>query len=412
MRTRINALSKTCPECGTQNRLYFFTTGLSPSWRIACSNCIGLLVDPRAADPRATDPRITDPHTTRVGFLAAPKGDQIAEVTPLPRKTDAGLRMHLPGSPVRRSRQNHATGRPDAPGRPRLGYNLVGLLTACSLALAALLGSNMVWNGLDEGSLPDQRGDTLMAAAATPEQNALPSERIEAPYIVARNTGDMVPALGLSLRAKLDFSPHVPRPPRDIRTADAGSDPNPGERDARESMAQLQDSVFRDPVAAAASEAALDLSPAERRSIQQRLLLAKYDTNGVDGIFGRATRSAIAAWQSKAGLEPSGFATGPTFSRLIAETDAAYRAWHLAEVERRNADLHLVMAVPTPRPEAGNASAGCPRLATGEIAYGESFICDVKGLKENLRSIKGTFAQALDQSDRPSRQLGRGPGDA
>lgn len=54
-------------------------------------------------------------------------------------------------------------------------------------------------------------------------------------------------------------------------------------------------------------EAALGLSRDERRAIQRDLTILGYDPRGIDGIFGRGTRSAVGAWQGANRFEQTGF---------------------------------------------------------------------------------------------------------
>lgn len=83
-------------------------------------------------------------------------------------------------------------------------------------------------------------------------------------------------------------------------------------------------------------EQALDLDLDQRRDIQRDLTLVGHNTNGIDGIFGRGTRTAIAAWQKAQGLDSTGFLTADQISRLDAQADR--RAAELeAEAERRRA---------------------------------------------------------------------------
>lgn len=58
---------------------------------------------------------------------------------------------------------------------------------------------------------------------------------------------------------------------------------------------------------AAATENALRLSREDRRRIQSDLTELGYDTNGVDGLFGRGTRGAIRAWQGSEELPSTGY---------------------------------------------------------------------------------------------------------
>lgn len=60
---------------------------------------------------------------------------------------------------------------------------------------------------------------------------------------------------------------------------------------------------------AAQDEADLGLSRAQRQAIQAGLTRQGFDTRGVDGVFGRGTRGAIAAWQRANDVQPTGYLT-------------------------------------------------------------------------------------------------------
>ena len=84
------------------------------------------------------------------------------------------------------------------------------------------------------------------------------------------------------------------------------------------------------------TEQSLDLDRDQRREIQRDLSLLDYNTRGIDGIFGRGTRTAITAWQKAQGFEPTGFLTAEQITRLDAQAER--RAAELeAEAERRRA---------------------------------------------------------------------------
>lgn len=87
----------------------------------------------------------------------------------------------------------------------------------------------------------------------------------------------------------------------------------------------------------AAAEAALGLDRPKRMQIQDNLTTLGYSTRGVDGVFGRGTRSAIADWQSANGLTANGFLTGEQVIALIdqVEAQAAARAAEAAAAEDR-----------------------------------------------------------------------------
>lgn len=163
--------------------------------------------------------------------------------------------------------------------------------------------------------------------------------------------------------------------------------------DPRAGMMDVQIAALTDPAVAADAETELALSAAERREIQVRLRLAGHDPKGIDGIFGPATRTALAGWQDETGLAATGYVTGPTLDRLAQATDSAYRAY-AAEVARRAKARKLVaaMAVPPARPVE---EKGCARNASGEIAYGQTFQCDVQGLGESIGSVTSDLARLL-----------------
>ncbi|MBT8425998.1 MAG: peptidoglycan-binding protein [Silicimonas sp.] len=84
------------------------------------------------------------------------------------------------------------------------------------------------------------------------------------------------------------------------------------------------------------TEQSLDLNRDQRREIQRDLSLLDYNTRGIDGIFGRGTRTAIAAWQQSEGFDGSGYLTSDQITRLDAQAER--RAAELeAEAERRRA---------------------------------------------------------------------------
>ncbi len=76
-------------------------------------------------------------------------------------------------------------------------------------------------------------------------------------------------------------------------------------------------------------EQALDLSRDARRDIQRDLTPLNYNTRGIDGIFGRGTRAAIASWQSSQGYDPTGYVTSDQVTRLDAQAER--RALELEE---------------------------------------------------------------------------------
>ncbi len=69
-------------------------------------------------------------------------------------------------------------------------------------------------------------------------------------------------------------------------------------------------------------ERLLGLTSSERREIQRRLTALGYRTGGVDGVFGPATRRALASWQSDEGLRATGYITADQLRELRRQTAA------------------------------------------------------------------------------------------
>ena len=86
-------------------------------------------------------------------------------------------------------------------------------------------------------------------------------------------------------------------------------------------------------------EEALNLDRDQRRSIQRQLTLLGFDTRGIDGILGRGSRAAIAAWQKAQGsTTATGYLSAVELQRLSAAADR--RAAELeAEAAARQAQL-------------------------------------------------------------------------
>ncbi|WP_415234360.1 peptidoglycan-binding protein [Pseudorhodobacter sp.] len=86
------------------------------------------------------------------------------------------------------------------------------------------------------------------------------------------------------------------------------------------------------------AEDALKLDREQRRAVQRQLTLLGFDTRGIDGIFGRGSRSAIIAWQKAQNAPASGYLSAVELQRLSAAADR--RAAELeAEAAARQAQL-------------------------------------------------------------------------
>ena len=142
------------------------------------------------------------------------------------------------------------------------------------------------------------------------------------------------------------------------------------------------------------AEQALDLSRDARREIQRDLTLLDFNTRGIDGIFGRGTRSAIQAWQTAQGIDATGYLNAEQITRLDAQAER--RAQELeAEAERRRdellrADLAFWDETGAVGDEAG-LRAYLARYPDGEYA---------EIARERLQAIEDQMRTDTDAADR------------
>ncbi|HSF93270.1 MAG TPA: peptidoglycan-binding domain-containing protein, partial [Paracoccaceae bacterium] len=98
-------------------------------------------------------------------------------------------------------------------------------------------------------------------------------------------------------------------------------------------------------------ETALRLTRTQRSEIQADLTLLGHDTRGVDGIFGRGSRTAIAEWQQSAGFEATGYLTADQVTILDRQAERRRdtinaedrRFWQLTGQSGQVDDLRLYL---------------------------------------------------------------------
>ncbi|MFP7674178.1 peptidoglycan-binding protein [Marivita sp. S0852] len=168
--------------------------------------------------------------------------------------------------------------------------------------------------------------------------------------------------------------------------------------EARQRLTAIQEEPFYREKRA---EAALDLSRDARRDIQRDLSLLGYNTRGIDGIFGRGTRSAIANWQKATGETGSGYLTATQIVRLDRQADD--RAAQLEEEARtRQAALER-------EDRAFWADTGSRGSEAGYRAYLErfpdGFFADVA--QERLDAIEAQRNAQAEERDRARWQVAR-----
>lgn len=129
----------------------------------------------------------------------------------------------------------------------------------------------------------------------------------------------------------------------------------------------------------------VELTRAERQSVQRRLGMAGHEAGGTDGVFGPMTREAISGYQEAAGLSVTGRIDQATLDALRAETDAEYVAW----AESRRAGTAGRSARSAARTEEIPVAPGdCARDADGNIVGG-GVGCSLRNLGDNLRDAFG-----------------------
>jgi len=152
---------------------------------------------------------------------------------------------------------------------------------------------------------------------------------------------------------------------------------------------------------AKADEDQLRLSRDERRAIQQSLSLLGYDTHGIDGIFGRGTRTAISRWQQDFGANPTGFLRDSQISRIgrQAETKTA----QLAEEARKK--QRALEAADRSYWQASGAARGDERgLRRYLFRYPDGLFADVADARltaieqARLNSVSALERQAWDDA--------------
>lgn len=133
----------------------------------------------------------------------------------------------------------------------------------------------------------------------------------------------------------------------------------------------------------------VEMSRRQIRAAQIRLRLAGFDPQGVDGILGPNTTTAIAEFQTETGIAATGVIDAATREALDARTETAWRKWvqrqrALAAAEAARPEPVLFASAPKPR----NAPE-CVRDDYGTIIENQSFRCDVAVLKESLSNLFG-----------------------
>lgn len=103
--------------------------------------------------------------------------------------------------------------------------------------------------------------------------------------------------------------------------------------DAKANIEGLRNAPLR---AAQKGETDLGLTREARREVQRYLSILGFDTRGIDGLFGPATRAALTKWQTARRFDPDGYLDGEQIAALRAEGSAKAAALEAEAKERRD----------------------------------------------------------------------------
>lgn len=386
MRTTTTSITKTCPACGAVNTLVIMTAGVPPRWRIGCSGCGHDIVG--TSGPSAVER--TAERSAEIVRLPVPAVRRSRELRPAGQGRSAVL------LPAISERRRHETARRLRVIRASAHASTgVSLAAVCGIVLVAFVLEREPAPAAAPSGLHVMEGTQLLASDSDPPR-ALAGQR---------------PPLYLYPRLSVPSGPAIPGVPESA-TAAAG---DPGIASLVDFKRRMPD-IYPDPragmmvqemaardeaeiavAAAAEDEEALALSAGKRREVQRRLQLARHDPRAIDGVFGPMTRTAIAEWQSQAGLPATGYLDRSALALLVEQTQADYRAWRTAE--RAREEREQVAAAgrrPLRRPTAMDR---CARQGSGEVAYGQSVRCDFKGLRESFGSLRENLAGLFDRPE-------------
>ncbi len=162
------------------------------------------------------------------------------------------------------------------------------------------------------------------------------------------------------------------------------------EAQASAQLAALAPQAHEDP--AEHAEMALGLGRGDRKELQQALTALGFDTKGVDGFFGPATRKAIKDYQLSKASAPTGYLTADLASALLAEAP-------------RPAEPAQTASVPPPPAISKNEAAAYIRANASAMKR------DLMEYNQRYRAILGSYGGAAERLDIVSWQVERVSGD-
>ncbi|MEO0913147.1 MAG: peptidoglycan-binding domain-containing protein, partial [Pseudomonadota bacterium] len=144
-------------------------------------------------------------------------------------------------------------------------------------------------------------------------------------------------------------------------------------------------------------ERSIGLTDEARRVIQRNLTILGYDTRGIDGIFGPATRGAIKRWQQSRDLEATGYLKQPQLAMLRGDASRRREEIRAAEWQRKRADTAFWQ------------QTGKNNTKAGLVRYLQRYPNGVHSRQANrmLNQIRNREAASARQEDRAAWQRAR-----
>lgn len=182
----------------------------------------------------------------------------------------------------------------------------VSVFSGDTSALTALVRDGLLMEGRSLASIADTAGRGIIASGYLPEGRAfLTSTTATAALpdgISDQDLEDFLFAKAKAANTETALSGFLQRYPSGANASIA--------RNMLSDLTKSPTELARD------VETGLRLTRADKQAVQSDLTLLGYDTNGVDGVFGRGSRSAIRRWQAANSVGANGYLTRAQISLI------------------------------------------------------------------------------------------------
>jgi peptidoglycan hydrolase-like protein with peptidoglycan-binding domain len=159
------------------------------------------------------------------------------------------------------------------------------------------------------------------------------------------------------------------------------------------------------------TEEGLALKRGGRVDVQRRLVLAGFDPNGLDGVFGARTRGAITDFQTAWGFPATGYLDTSVYGELNQRTEDAYQALLRQAAAAPSSAPGLAPVAQERQLASAEDDGGCARQPNGRIIERQSLACDIIGFGETFVSMgRNTLEYGEDGAVAASASLGADAG--